>query len=447
MPHSLTSFPVRGALQVAATEPTSTQALRLNRSIHFQLAARATMTSLSRTSARVRGNGERPPIAKLVIWASGNARPIASASTTGRPSTAAARKGWSAFDPPISTDMIPRNETPRYASIISHRLRRDLGILQAFLTHQRRAHAGDDGHPVVVRELHRIQKLDPHALLVELAQVEKRVIGIPASACAEDPGAGRERRDLFEIDFLCLMGGGILSRRPDTVLAFSIVARKRAAFITIGQSPRPDILDEMRPWWDGASLDIEEHGALDGLSREEIARAAPKESEERLVSRLHDGTEVLLEAGWAHHRVEDLVRGLGDGGIDVFVILCTGHFHGLDELAPKGILVRRRPGRRSRARGDRRVRGFDRSAPPERRPEGELSLRARGEPALRPEPRLALLAATDGRRRPASSKRSDLVVMHCMGYTEPMRRKLAQKTGKPVLLARRMVAAAVAQVL
>src|SRR6267142_1428782 len=39
MAHSLISLPVRGALQVEATEPTSTQALRLMRSIHFQLAA------------------------------------------------------------------------------------------------------------------------------------------------------------------------------------------------------------------------------------------------------------------------------------------------------------------------------------------------------------------------------------------------------------------------
>ena len=51
----LTSAPVRGALQVAAIEPTSTQALRLMRSIHFQLAARATITALSRTSTRVNG--------------------------------------------------------------------------------------------------------------------------------------------------------------------------------------------------------------------------------------------------------------------------------------------------------------------------------------------------------------------------------------------------------
>ena len=42
---------------------------------------------------------------------------------------------------------------------------------------------------------------------------------------------------------------------------------------------------------------------------------------------------------------------------------------------------------------------------------------------------------------------ADLIVMHCMGYSDAMREKMAELTGKPVLLARRMVATAVAQLL
>ena len=42
---------------------------------------------------------------------------------------------------------------------------------------------------------------------------------------------------------------------------------------------------------------------------------------------------------------------------------------------------------------------------------------------------------------------ADLVVMHCMGYTEAMRRSVAAVTGRPVLLARRLVASAVSQLL
>jgi protein AroM len=227
------------------------------------------------------------------------------------------------------------------------------------------------------------------------------------------------------------------------VLAFPVVARKRASFITIGESPRPDILDEMRPWWDGSSLDIEEHGALDGLSREDIARVSPRETDERLVSRLRDGTEVLLEAGWAHHRVEEMVRDLDDGGIDIFVILCTGRFHG---LSPRGILVAAGPV------VDHGLAAIAESA----RSIGVLLPNEGQKASFRCEPAgdrpfvLSCASPYSGDRWETAAREleeADLIVMHCMGYTEPMRRKIAEKTGKPVLLARRMVAAAVAQVL
>ena len=41
----------------------------------------------------------------------------------------------------------------------------------------------------------------------------------------------------------------------------------------------------------------------------------------------------------------------------------------------------------------------------------------------------------------------DLVVMHCMGYTEAQRATVARASGRPVLLARRLVAAALSQLL
>ncbi|HSM60190.1 MAG TPA: AroM family protein, partial [Longimicrobiales bacterium] len=41
----------------------------------------------------------------------------------------------------------------------------------------------------------------------------------------------------------------------------------------------------------------------------------------------------------------------------------------------------------------------------------------------------------------------DVVVMHCMGYTEEQRRRVREASGTPVLLARRLVASAMAQLL
>ena len=55
MPHSFTSRPVRGALHVAAVEPTSVQIFRLTRSIHFQVGTLDTTVSTPLGSAKVRG--------------------------------------------------------------------------------------------------------------------------------------------------------------------------------------------------------------------------------------------------------------------------------------------------------------------------------------------------------------------------------------------------------
>src|SRR5215471_7290939 len=71
MPHFLISAPVRGALQVEAVEPYSTQILRLTRSIHFQVGTLSTTDSRPRTSTDVSGHGLRSPTAAEVICASG----------------------------------------------------------------------------------------------------------------------------------------------------------------------------------------------------------------------------------------------------------------------------------------------------------------------------------------------------------------------------------------
>ena len=195
--HSLISLPVRGALQVEAIEPTSTQALRLMRSIHFQEAARATTTALSRTSARVSGYILRSWMAKLVIWASGNARPMQSPSMTGRSSIAAPMNGWIELPPPISRDMRARNFRPRYSSIMVTASAIVLGsVSRSWPT---------SGAPMLETTATRSSSASSEAsmswqtmpLPVELAHVEQRQVRAAAAPGAQDPGADGEALDLL----------------------------------------------------------------------------------------------------------------------------------------------------------------------------------------------------------------------------------------------------------
>ena len=71
--------------------------------------------------------------------------------------------------------------------------------------------------------------------------------------------------------------------------------------LTIGQSPRPDVVPEILGMLGNSTADIEavEAGALDGLSREEVRAGAPRDREMPLVSRLRSGKKVVIGRAWS----------------------------------------------------------------------------------------------------------------------------------------------------
>lgn len=98
--------------------------------------------------------------------------------------------------------------------------------------------------------------------------------------------------------------------------------------ITIGQSPRKDVRDDVEEIL-GERFDIVECGALDALSRNEIEELAPQEGEYVLVTRLRDGTEVRLSRNRIIERMQKCIRQL-EQQVKAIVILCTGEFEDLD---------------------------------------------------------------------------------------------------------------------
>ncbi len=215
---------------------------------------------------------------------------------------------------------------------------------------------------------------------------------------------------------------------------------KRAAFVTIGQTPRVDLVPEMAEWI-GGSLDIVERGALDGVSRSEIERLVPGAGEHRLVTRLADGGEVVVRKSWVQERVQLILDDVAREGFDLTVLLCTGYLPGLH--AP-GLFLE------AQAIVDHGVMALTQQAdsvgvmvPLEEQmkefhfqpPRGQVLRLSHASP-YRP-----------GRLEQAGRQLADVdvVVMHCMGYTGSMRETVASASGRPVLLARRLVAAAVGQ--
>ena len=63
---------------------------------------------------------------------------------------------------------------------------------------------------------------------------------------------------------------------------------KKIGAITIGQSPRNDLIPEIESYFGGA--EILQMGALDGLDKSEIQKLAPDTDDTVLVSKLRDNS-------------------------------------------------------------------------------------------------------------------------------------------------------------
>lgn len=111
----------------------------------------------------------------------------------------------------------------------------------------------------------------------------------------------------------------------ETVKRRTINMVKKIGAITIGQTPRSDVLFDMEPLMNG--IKIIQRGALDGLTPEELKSIEPKDDDYILVTRLHDGSSVLLAEKHILPRIQKHIDDLVlNEDVDGIVMLCTGEF-------------------------------------------------------------------------------------------------------------------------
>ncbi|MDM0114276.1 AroM family protein [Variovorax sp. J22R133] len=98
------------------------------------------------------------------------------------------------------------------------------------------------------------------------------------------------------------------------------------AFLTIGQSPRPDMTGAIVKALPAHVRTIE-CGVLDGLSPEAVTRDfAVREGAFPLISRLASGQSVALDEHAVERGLQRCIDQLEAQGANVVVVLCTGHF-------------------------------------------------------------------------------------------------------------------------
>ncbi|HYM69419.1 MAG TPA: AroM family protein [bacterium] len=213
---------------------------------------------------------------------------------------------------------------------------------------------------------------------------------------------------------------------------------RTVGFVTIGQSPRPDLIDEFDRAL--ANVRLVQAGALDGLSDAEIAQFAPREGDAVLVSRLRSGREVRLAHRRVAPRVQAALSRLAAEGADPLVLLCTGDF---PDLVSRGVLVRpnrvfphvvaaalegvRVPGREARlgvAVPDAAQVPWAESRWRRLAPAVAVAVSPYGEPGR-----------LDAAGRALAGADVSLVVMDCIGYTRAMQRTMARAAGVPAVFA------------
>lgn len=106
--------------------------------------------------------------------------------------------------------------------------------------------------------------------------------------------------------------------------------------VTIGQSPRVDIIPEIQAIV-GSGVEIVERGALDGLSLKDVNDFYPAPSDSVLVTRMQDGTEVKVNKMHVVARLKNCILELEDEGIEISILLCTEDF---PEIESKSLLLR-----------------------------------------------------------------------------------------------------------
>jgi protein AroM len=218
---------------------------------------------------------------------------------------------------------------------------------------------------------------------------------------------------------------------------------RRVGALTIGQSPRPDIVAEMQPLL-GADTRIVQAGALDGLSRGEIDALAPQAGDEdALIARLTAGSEVLLAKKKIVPRLQACLDRLQDQ-VDAFAILCAGAFPPFRSARP--VLM---PDRCLAAVVDAAFDGrrLGVIVPIKEQQASSAARWSRVDPGVLvtvaspyDEP-ARLVAAAEELQRGGTS----LVVLECQGFTSAMKQVVRDVTGAPAVLPASVLARVLAE--
>jgi protein AroM len=205
----------------------------------------------------------------------------------------------------------------------------------------------------------------------------------------------------------------------------------KIGMLTIGQSPRGDIIPPLREIL-GPDHEIIEAGALDDVTRSEIERLVFRPDDYLLVSRLRDGAEVKIHKRFILPHLQKRIHELEEKGATLIVIMCTGKFPPfksqglvvtpqeilkgiLEATLKKGKLAVVYPAEEQTHKAES---DFGRDG---------ITIYA---DHLSPYEDIGDLNSLADR---LSEQNPDLIFLNCFGYNSQVKKIVAERTGKPVI--------------
>ncbi len=223
-----------------------------------------------------------------------------------------------------------------------------------------------------------------------------------------------------------------------TVFAKDRPALPRVLFLTVGRTPRIDLLPEILEILD-MDLDVVERGVLDDLSADEIDGMLAAPGEEALCTFLSKNIRVVLSKAAVRRKLERILDDICPYDCDLVVLLTTGLLR--DFQSPRPMVN----AQRSVEAAIMSLSSHDQTIGlihPLERQVAEMDI-----PMLSRFDVTASFAREGDRDQLARAvmevSGSDVIVLHSVSYTEADRELVARASRKPVLLTRRIIATSI----
>lgn len=212
---------------------------------------------------------------------------------------------------------------------------------------------------------------------------------------------------------------------------------KKIGMLTIGQSPRNDIIPGLVEIL-GEGIEIVEAGALDDHTLDDVKRIELNPEDYILVSRMRDGTEIKITKKYVVPLMQRQLDRIEDQGVRLTVIMCTGKF---PQFKSRGLVVTPSEILRGVVEGALKTGRLGVVFPAaEQKAYAEKEF---GRPGVTVYPdSVSPYEAGDveGLIRRLKEQDLDLIFLNCFGFPAWLKEKVVDATGKPVIQSNALIA-------